>query len=113
DRATLRAFGRGQGLQVFNENFNTGAPVGWAFTQQALFTNPCSPSGVDSTVHIWMGNTSAVPRSLETLPYNFTAATSGATVCFDLMLATQTGDAATAPCEGPDEPDEGVHLQYS
>lgn len=110
DYATLTAFGQGQGQQVFNENFNSGSPTGWAFTQQATFTNPCSPAGVDGTTHIWMGNQSAVPRSLVTQPYNFTTATSGATICFDMLFAEQ-GDAA--PCEGPDEPDEGVFLQYS
>ncbi len=110
DCATLAASGRGQGLQVFGENFNSGTPVGWSFTQQARFDNPCSISGVDGTTHIWMGNTSAVPRSLETLPYNFSSATSGGTVCFDMLFSVQ-GNAA--PCEGPDEPDEGVYLQYS
>jgi hypothetical protein len=93
---------------VFEENFNNGQPSGWAFTQQATFTNPCSP-GVDGTTHIWMGNNSGVPRTLETLQYNFTTATSGATICFDLLFATQ-GQAS--PCEGPDEPSEGVYLQY-
>src|SRR6185295_16968951 len=87
DRAVLHASGKGQGLSVFSENFNSGTTTGWAFTQQALFTNPCSPSGVDSTIHIWMGNSSGVPRSLETLPYNFLPATSGATICFDMLFA--------------------------
>jgi len=110
DCATLSANGRGQGLQVFGENFDSGTPIGWSFTQQARFDNPCSISGVDSTTHIWMGNTSAVPRSLETLPYNFSTATSGGTVCFDMLFAIQGNG---APCEGPDEPQEGVYLQYS
>lgn len=110
DCAELTAFGRGQGQQVFSEDFNSGNPQGWGFTQQATFNNPCSPAGVDGTTHIWMGDASPVPRSLETLPYNFTSATSGATVCFDLLFSEQ-GDAS--PCEGPDEPDEGVYLQYS
>lgn len=110
DCVTLSANGRGQGLQVFGENFDSGTPVGWSFTQQARFDNPCSISGVNGTTHIWMGNTSAVPRSLETLPYDFSTATSGGTVCFDMLFAVQ-GNAA--PCEGPDEPQEGVYLQYS
>jgi gliding motility-associated-like protein len=110
DYAELTAFGQGQGQQVFNENFNSGAPSGWAFTQQATYTNPCSPGGVDGTTHIWMGNNSGVPRSLVTQSYNFTTATSGVTVCFDMLFAEQ-GNAA--PCEGPDEPTEGVALQYS
>src|SRR5690606_2783562 len=85
---------------------------GWAFTQQAMFNNPCSPGGVDGTTHIWMGNNSPVPRSLVTLPYDLTPAIAGATICFDLLMATQTGNSG-GPCEGPDEPDEGVYLQYS
>jgi gliding motility-associated-like protein len=110
---SLYAFGQGQGQSVFNETFNSGAPSGWAFTSQAQFNNPCSPGGVDGTSHIWMGNNTGVPRILRTLPLNFSTATAGATICFDMLFAEQTGDAASAPCEGPDEPDEGVSLQYS
>ncbi len=110
DCVTLTAFGQGQGQQVFSENFNSGSPSGWAFTQQATYTNPCSPGGVNGTPHLWMGSASAVPRALETNAYNFSTATSGVTVCFDMLFAEQ-GDAA--PCEGPDEPQEGVFLQYS
>ena len=109
DATILNVFGKGQGPVVFQENFNSGTPSGWAFTQQATFTNPCSQNGVDGTPHIWMGSQSAVPRSLETNPYNFSTATAGATICFDLLMAAQGG---TAPCEGPDEPQEGVYLQY-
>ena len=107
---TLTAFGQGQGQSVFSENFNTGQPTGWSYTQQAMFNNPCSPNGVDGTTHIWMGNSSAVPRAMETLAYNLLPATAGVTVCFDMLFAVQ---ADAAPCEGPDEPDEGVYLQYS
>ncbi len=110
DCAELTAFGQGQGQQVFNETFNSGSPSGWAFTQQATFTNPCSAAGVDGTTHIWMGDQSGVPRTLRTVSYNFTSATAGVTVCFDMLFAEQGN---SAPCEGPDEPDEGVYLQYS
>lgn len=109
---TLSHFGSTQGNISFSENFNSGQPTGWAFTQQATFTNPCSPNGVDGTTHIWMGDVSGVPRSLVTLPLNFgpAVAPAGGTICFDLLFSVQ-GDAS--PCEGPDEPDEGVFLQYS
>jgi hypothetical protein len=110
---TLYAAGEGQGQQVFSETFDNGQANGWAYTNQAQFNNPCSPNGVDGTTHIWMGNNTGVPRVLQTLPYDFSQAVAGVTVCFDLLFAPQTGDAATAPCEGPDEPDEGVLLQYS
>lgn len=96
----------------FSENFNNGAATGWAFTQQATFTNPCSPGGVDGTPHIWMGAQSGVPRSLETNPLDFSSSIAplGGTICFDLLFAKQGG---ASPCEGPDEADEGVFLQYS
>lgn len=100
----------GVGAVVFEENFNTGAPTGWQSTSQATYTNPCSPGGVDGTTHLWMGSAAAVPRIMTTLPFNLSAAIAGATVCFDMLFATQ-GNAA--PCEGPDEPNEGVFLQYS
>lgn len=96
----------------FHEDFNNNAATGWAFTQQATFTNPCSPGGVDGTTHIWMGDQSGVPRTLETLPLNFgpAVAPAGGTICFDMLFAEQGN---SSPCEGPDEPDEGVYLQYS
>lgn len=109
---TLSHFGSTQGNISFEEDFNNGQPTGWAFTQQASFNNPCSPNGVDGTTHLWMGDNSAVPRSLETVALNFgpAVAPAGGTICFDMLFAEQ-GNAS--PCEGPDEPDEGVYLQYS
>lgn len=112
DPVTLSHAGSVAGNVSFSENFNNGSATGWAFTQQATFTNPCSPGGVDGTPHIWMGDQSGVPRSLETLPLNFgpSVAPAGGTICFDLLFAKQ---GLSSPCEGPDEPDEGVYLQYS
>ena len=109
---TLSHVGSTSGNISFEEDFNTQPLTGWSFTQQATFTNPCSPNGVDGTDHLWMGDQSAAPRSLETLPLNFgpAVAPAGGTVCFDMLFAAQ-GDAS--PCEGPDEPQEGVYLQYS
>jgi hypothetical protein len=110
ESVTLSHFGSTTGNISFQENFNSGQPTGWAFTQQATFSNPCSPGGVDGTTHIWMGDNSGVPRSLVTLPLNFgpAVAPAGGTICFDLLFSEQ-GD--VSPCEGPDEPDEGVFLQ--
>jgi hypothetical protein len=110
DCVNLSTFGRGQGPVVFAENFNSGSASGWANSVQATFNNPCSPNGVDGTTHVWMGNTAPVPRILRTLPYDFSTATAGATICFDMLFATQ---GQNTPCEGPDEPQEGVYLQYS
>lgn len=108
----LSAFGSSTGQMILNENFNTGSfGPGWGATPGSTnFNNPCSPGGVDGTPHAWMGSTTSVPRTLTSSPYNLTAATAGVSICFDLLFAEQ-GNAA--PCEGPDEPDEGVFLQYS
>lgn len=110
--AVLTAFGSSAGQVVLDEDFNSGGfGPGWGSTPGATsFNNPCSPGGVDGTPHAWMDNNTSVPRTLTSASYDLTAATAGVSVCFDLLFAEQ-GDAA--PCEGPDEPDEGVYLQYS
>ncbi len=109
---TLSAYGSSNGSVVLDEDFNSGGfGAGWGSTPGATsFSNPCSPGGVDGTPHAWMDNNTSVPRTLTSAPYDLSAATAGVTICFDLLFAEQ-GDAA--PCEGPDEPDEGVFLQYS
>ncbi|MBL1280931.1 MAG: gliding motility-associated C-terminal domain-containing protein [Fluviicola sp.] len=108
----LSAYGSSTGSLVLDEDFNTGGfGPGWSSTPGAVsFANPCSPAGVDGTPHAWMDNNTSVPRALISAPYDLSTATAGVTVCFDMLFATQ-GNAA--PCEGPDEPDEGVYLQYS
>ncbi|MCH2022109.1 MAG: T9SS type A sorting domain-containing protein [Saprospiraceae bacterium] len=112
DCIELSAFGQGQGVSIFNEDFNSGGfSTGWGSTPGAVnFTNPCSSNGVDGTTHAWMDNNTSVPRTLQSANYNLSSGTSGVTICFDMLFAEQ-GNAA--PCEGPDEPDEGVYLQYS
>lgn len=103
----MTAYGQGANVLLSND-FNDGTVgTGWSSTQSATFTNPCSPSGVDGTIHLWMGDASPDPRDLTTVPFDLTP---GGTICFDMMYATQGG---AAPCEGPDLSDEGVHLQYS
>lgn len=102
----LTAYGN-TGTSVFKEDFDTGNPTGWAFTQSADYTNPCSPAGVDGTPHMWMGNTSVNPRDMETIGFDLSL---GGTICFDMLYSTQSDP---SPCEGPDLPSEGVYLQYS
>lgn len=108
----LSAFGQSDGDIILSEDFNSSSfGPGWGSTPGATsFSNPCSPGGVDGTAHAWMDDNTAVPRTLQSAPYDLTAATAGVTICFDLLFASQ-GDAS--PCEGPDEPDEGVYLEYS
>ncbi|HLP53114.1 MAG TPA: T9SS type A sorting domain-containing protein [Chitinophagales bacterium] len=107
----LSAYGQGLGTLLMAENFNNGTyGAGWSSTTQAMWNNPCSPAGVDGTTHVWMGNSSPVPRILNTAVFDLSnCAQAGVTFCFDMVFATQ-GNAA--PCEGPDEPQEGVYVQY-
>lgn len=104
---SLIAFGNGTGNIAFAEDFNIGVPLGWQFTQSAQFDNPCSPNGVDGTPHLWMGPASPNPRTMATTPLDLSL---GGYICFDMLFAEQGDD---SPCEGPDEPQEGVFLQYS
>lgn len=109
--STLTATGIGAGTVVMSENFNSGFGPGWSGTPGATsFSNPCSSGGVDGTPHAWMDNNTSVPRTLTSTPFNLSSATAGVTICFDLLFAKQ---GANAPCEGPDESDEGVYFQYS
>ncbi len=110
--AILSVYASGDGTVMMDEDFNSGSfGTGWSSTPgSVMWNNPCSSNGVDGTTHAWMGNSTSVPRDIVTTNYDLTAATAGVTICFDLFFATQ-GNAS--PCEGPDEPDEGVYLQYS
>jgi gliding motility-associated-like protein len=112
NRVLLSAFGRAQGVALLSENFNGGTyGPGWASTQQAMWNNPCGPPVANGSTYVWMGNSSPVPRILTTTSFNLSSCVNaGVTICFDLKFARQ-GD--SAPCEGPDEPNEGVYLQYS
>ena len=89
------------------DNFNDSSLAsGWSSNQTVNFKNPCNPS-VDSTPYAWMGPAATQPRNLTTGQMNVQC---GGNICFDLKFAEQSN---SAPCEGPDLPDEGVHLQYS
>lgn len=108
DCATLSAIGNGNGAVAFSEDFNSGAPVGWQFTQTVTIgNNACGVPAPDGSDFMWMGNASNNPRDMTTFGYDLTL---GGTICFDMRYSIQGG---TSPCEGPDEPTEGVYLQYS
>jgi gliding motility-associated-like protein len=108
DCVTLSAFGNGSGNIAFQEDFNSGSPQGWQFTQTVtIANNTCGVPSPDGSPFMWMGDASVNPRDMETVGFDLTP---GGTVCFEMRYSIQ-GDAT--PCEGPDEPDEGVYLQYS
>lgn len=108
DSAVLSAFGNGAGNVAFQEDFNSGSPVGWQFTQTVtIANNTCGVPSPDGTNFMWMGDASVNPRDMTTVPFDLTL---GGVICFEMRYAIQ-GQAA--PCEGPDEPQEGVYVQYS
>ncbi|TXB64390.1 hypothetical protein FRY74_11400, partial [Vicingus serpentipes] len=105
---TLSAFGSMDGNIAFQEDFNSGSPVGWQFTQAVTINSTeCGVPAPDGTDYMWMGDNAVNPRDMTTVGFDLTL---GGTICFEMRYSVQ-GDAS--PCEGPDEPDEGVYLQYS
>lgn len=103
----LTAEGQGEYVLVLNNDFDGGnAGTGWSTNITASYSNPCDPS-IDGGTYMWMGNSSPHPRIISTVPLNVAC---GGEVCFFLDFATQ-GNAS--PCEGIDEPDEGVYFEYS
>ncbi|OPZ98963.1 MAG: hypothetical protein BWY70_01101 [Bacteroidetes bacterium ADurb.Bin408] len=93
---------------VLNNDFNNGTPgTGWSATNQAMFTNPCQPNSPDGTIYFWMGSTSPAPRNLTTVDFDISQ---GGSIQFEMRYSIQ---AANSPCEGPDEYDEGMAIQYS
>lgn len=102
----LSAFGFSGNFAIDND-FNDGTlGSGWVGTPSVTFTNPCGP-GPDGTIHVWMGDATPQPRTLTTESFDLST---GANICYEMRYAVQ---AEPAPCEGPDEPHEGVYLQYS
>ncbi len=92
---------------MMNNDFNDGSiGVGWNSNCSPMFDNPCI-TPTDGSTYLWIGNASTFPRDLTTQEY---IVTDQCQICFDFVLATQ-GDAS--PCEGPDEIDEGVSLQWA
>jgi len=102
---TFDATGQGSTVTVLGEDFNGTVNAGWNSTGGATYGSPCGASP-DGTDYYWASTTTGVPN-LTTVGFDMSC---GGEICFDLVFATQSG---TAPCEGPDEPDEGVTLQYS
>src|SRR5690606_32276239 len=92
---------------VLGSDFDLGTVgAGWVVSPAGVFNNPCGPSP-SGTAHMWMGNTTAAPRTLQTAPLDVSC---GGEICFDFRMAIQSQG---SPCEGPDLYNEGVNLQYS
>lgn len=105
DEVILSALGA-CGYLMYND-FNNGTPgTGWVATTGVQFDNPCNPS-FDGTTYLWMGPSVPIPRTLTSVGFNIA---SGCQVKFAMKYAIQS---QSSPCEGPDEYDEGITLQYS
>ena len=101
----------GQDVTLMGNDFNGQTiGMGWSSNSTPDFSNPCNGDTgptPDGTPCCWIGNSYCMPRDLTTTQFDVTTACE---ICFDFAMATQAG---SAPCEGPDEMDEGVSLQYS
>lgn len=85
-------------------DFEDGWPADWNVPACGVLSNPCGPG---DGAYAWMGSATSAPRTLETGLFNVSC---GGTVCFDFRMAPP---GAPAPCEDPDQPNEGVFFQYS
>jgi len=115
---TLSATG-GCGTTVNMSNtFDNGTiGTGWSTNMTAMFNNPCGVAPPYGTTFLWLGHSAPAPRYLTTQAYNTSG---GGNISFWFRWARQP-DIQSEPCEcgtcldceGPDEKDEGVSLQYS
>lgn len=102
---TVGAYPYTPGVFTLLFDFNNALPAGWQSTGGVTFTSPCGPSG-DTSSYFWASTAVGTP-SVTTNAINTSC---GGEIMFDLVYAIQGGP---VPCEGPDELDEGVLIQYS
>lgn len=105
DPVTLSSAGA-CGYLMYNDFNNGTAGAGWVATTGVTFTNPCNPAA-DGTIYLWMGDAVPIPRTLTTVDFNVNGACE---ISFDMKYSIQS---QSSPCEGIDEMDEGITLQYS
>ncbi|MDX9932920.1 MAG: PKD domain-containing protein [Bacteroidales bacterium] len=105
DPVTLSSAGA-CGYLMYNDFNNGTAGTGWVATTGVDFSNPCNPTA-DGTIYMWMGSAVPLPRTLTTVAFDVNGACE---ISFDMKYATQS---QSSPCEGIDEYNEGVSLQYS
>ncbi len=92
---------------LLNEDFNNSSlGPGWSSNQTVMYTNPCG-APPDNSPSAWFGDSQTQPRVLETIDYDMSC---GGDICYMMKYSVQGGSGS---CEGPDQPNEGVDLQYS
>ncbi|MFB6257575.1 MAG: hypothetical protein ABEH38_02690, partial [Flavobacteriales bacterium] len=100
------------GSSQLGDDFNDqNLNAGWSSSQTMSFYSSlsCLETPVnDGTPFAWMGPNATQPRKLTTTEMNVSC---GGSLCFDFIMGSEnsSGD----PCEGPDQDDEGVYLQFS
>jgi gliding motility-associated-like protein len=90
--------------QAFNFN-NSTIPTGWSTSGATAFSAPCGPSP-NNTPYYWASTSAGVP-GITTAGFDVAC---GGFINFQMIYAIQAG---SVPCEGPDQYNEGVSLQYS
>ena len=95
---------------LMNNNFNNGAlGIGWSTNITAMWTNPCAPTlPPASGIVLWFGS-NIYPRELQTVNYDIHCYNN----CFIEFDMKYGANQNMNDCESPDEPTEGVHLQWS
>ncbi|MEY3236812.1 MAG: hypothetical protein RI883_913, partial [Bacteroidota bacterium] len=103
----LTAVGLGTYSLPMNNNFNGGGlGSGWVAGGGQAVGTLCGPN-LDNTPYYWASTAGTGVPQLTTASLDVSC---GGVISFDMDYATQGG---SVPCEGPDEPDEGVTFQYS
>jgi gliding motility-associated-like protein len=104
DSVFIKAIGSLTGPQSFD--FNTGVlPASWSVSGGTNFGQPCGANAT-ATNYYWAA-TSGVTPQIATPSFDVSC---GGYIQFDMKYAIQ---GQPAPCEGPDQANEGVDVQYS
>lgn len=104
DSLFIKATGSLTGPQSFD--FNTGVlPPSWSVSGGTNFGQPCGPNSTNSNYY-W-ASTSGVTPQIATPSFDVSC---GGYIQFEMKYSIQ---GQSAPCEGPDQANEGVSLQYS
>lgn len=91
--------------QAFDFN-NANIPAGWSTGGGSNFSTPCG-TNQSGTPYYWASTAGSGTPMITTAAFDVTC---GGFIIFDMVYAIQS---QPSPCEGPDEADEGVSLQYS
>lgn len=93
------------GNQSFNFN-SSSIPPGWSAAGGTTFSTPCGPNPTGSAYY-WASTAGSSVPQINTAAYDVSC---GGIITFDMVYSEQGGP---SPCEGPDQMNEGVALQYS